>query len=109
MFASGARPFGDKRKVTDEAFVDNVLSRPEFLHKERSVVKNTICEKVRNLQNNVETDYVKHGCISTGVVNCGKLLWKSLWRMWKTSSFQQVFGLLRPVGTAVEKSAYGFA
>ena len=30
-------------------------------------------------------------CFSTGISRCGKLLWKSLWRMWKTHGNPQLF------------------
>ena len=85
------------------------LSSPEFLHKRTAVVKNTGGEKVGKTEKNVESDYVNQLCISTGVKNCGKLLWKSLWRMWKTKGFQQVFGLCAGVVLSVENSAYRFA
>ena len=32
------------------------------------------------------------GTFSTGVGSCGQLLWRSVWRMWKTMSFQQLLG-----------------
>ena len=34
------------------------------------------------------------GNFSTGVGSCGQLLWRSVWRMWKTMSFQQLLALL---------------
>jgi hypothetical protein len=89
--------------------VKKPLSSPEFLHKEPALVKNTKVKKVGKRHNGVEGTYVNRFCISTAAVDCGKLLWKRLWRMWKTRSFQQVFGLLAPLGQAVEKSAYRFA
>jgi hypothetical protein len=85
------------------------LSSPEFLHKEKTVVKTTDCEKVRKPGDPVESDYVNRFCISTAFPDCGKPLWKNLWRMWKTISFQQVFRCLGPYPQAVEKSVYRFA
>lgn len=35
--------------------------------------------------------YVNHMFTDAVLPGCGKLLWKTLWRMWKTSSYQQVF------------------
>ena len=85
------------------------MSSPEFLHKETAVVKNTESEKVGKTEKKVESDYVKRKCIFTAAVDCGKPLWKTLWTMWKTRSFQQVFGLFPVRVAAVEKCAYRFA
>jgi hypothetical protein len=73
------------------------------------VVKTTGGEKVEKTVKYVETDYVNQLCISTTPVNCGKLLWKRLCTMWKTGSFQQVFGPCPNPPKAVDKSAYAFA
>ena len=35
-----------------------------------------------------------NSAFSTGVGSCGQLLWRSVWRMWKTMSFQQLLALL---------------
>ena len=61
------------------------------MHKICAMVKTTIREKMRNCSNRVASFYVNQNCISTIHCACGKPLWKSLWRMWKTQSFQQVF------------------
>ena len=82
------------------------MSRPDFLHKGVPVVINTEGEKVGKMGKRVDSDYVKRFCISTGVVDCGKLLWKRLWRMWKTMSFQQVFGPFPKSQGAVDKCVY---
>ena len=37
---------------------------------------------------------VNGGNFSTWVDSCGQLLWRSMWRMWKTMSFQQLLALL---------------
>ena len=57
------------------------------------MVKNTRVEKVGNPTKAVASFYVKPDRISTPLPRCGKLLWKNLWRMWKTIGFQQVFRL----------------
>lgn len=85
------------------------LSRPEFLHKSAPVVKITRGEKVGKLSKTVASFYVNLGCISTTGPGCGKPLWKNLWRVWKTLSFQQVFRLFPLLPPPVEKSVYRFA
>jgi hypothetical protein len=85
------------------------LSSPEFMHKEKAVVKTTDCEKVGKSEKKVDSDYVNRFCISTGPVCCGKLLWKSLWRMLKTMSFQQLFRCFQWIAPAVENCVYRFA
>ena len=55
------------------------------------MVKTTIREKVGNCPDRVVSFYVNQNWISTTHCACGKPLWKNLWRMWKTQSFQQVF------------------
>jgi len=57
-------------------------------------VKFTACEKIHFLSGFVEADYVNPQYLRTAGDSCGKLLWKNMWRMWKSMSFQQVFGLL---------------
>ena len=69
------------------------------------MVKNTERKKVRKSVKRVEKTYVNRSCMLTGPVDCGKLLWKRLWRMWKTVSFQQEFGLL-DLGAGLWKSVY---
>ena len=73
------------------------------------MVKNTEREKVGKSVKQVEKTYVNRPCMLTGPVDCGKPLWKRLWRMWKTVSFQQVFGLVAMGAGAVEKYVYRFA
>ena len=85
------------------------LSRPDFLHSFPCVVKSTEREKVGNPAKAVEAFYVNRKCISTPFPTCGKLLWTTLWRMWKTASYQQVFRLFPNPASPVEKSAYPFA
>ena len=85
------------------------LSRPDFLHNFTPVVKSTACEKVGNPAKAVEAFYVNRKCISTPIPTCGKLLWTTLWRMWKTASYQQVFRSFPNPASPVEKSAYPFA
>ena len=50
-----------------------------------------------------QPDYVNRSWISTACFACGKPLWKSLWRMWKTPSYQQVFRCLEKRPQPVEK------
>ena len=71
--------------------ISTPLSRPDFLHKDSAVVIITTREKVGKMLKAVASFYVNQKCISTTHARCGKLLWKSLWRMWKTLGYQQVF------------------
>ena len=70
------------------------------------MVKTTIREKMRNCSNRVASFYVNQNCISTIHCACGKPLWKSLWRMWKTQSFQQVFLPFAQTPPLVDNNAY---
>ena len=56
-----------------------------------ALVKFTLCEKIHFPSHFVEADYVNTQHLLTAVDNCGKLLWKTMWIMWKSMSFQQVF------------------
>ena len=85
------------------------LSSTEILHKNLAVVKTTRVEKVRILSFLVTSVYVNQKCIHSGAHTCGKLLWKTLWRVWKTVSFQQLFPLLALGVLLVENSAYPHA
>ena len=75
-------------------FSTEALSSPEFIHRQPPVGKTTAGEKVEILSKAVGSFYGKQFCIHTLVPTCGKVLWKSLWRMWKTPCFQQVFSTL---------------
>jgi len=66
----------------------------------RAVVKITAVEKIGKPVLYVENNYVNFGCISTPSFFCGKPLWKNMWRMWKSVSFQQVF---RPLGNPAHR------
>ena len=101
--------FPPERHRFPQLFPGIGLSRPDFLHNFTPVVKSTACEKVGNPAKAVEAFYVNRKCISTPIPTCGKLLWRTLWRMWKTASYQQVFRLFPNPASPVEKSAYPFA
>ena len=72
------------------------LSRGDFLYRFFSVVKTTTCEKVGKSAKGVAYFYVNQKWISTFHSACGKPLWKRLWRMWKTMSYQQIFRFFPP-------------
>ena len=82
------------------------LSSPNFCTKKMFMVKSTTRGKVGNLSKGVESFYVNQNCISTARPACGKPLWKNLWRLWKTMSYQQEFLLFPFCPLLVEKSAY---
>ena len=78
------------RTPPPRGFLGNpVAVKPEFLHKENPMVKFTACEKVGKASNQICIFYVNPPCISPTECSCGKPLWKNLWRMWKTHSYQQ--------------------
>ena len=62
-----------------------------FCTRGKALVKFTLCEKIHILLHFVEADYVNTQHLLTPGDNCGKLLWKTMWIMWKSMSFQQVF------------------
>ena len=66
-------------------------------------------EKIGKREQFVEIDYVNPGCISTAPFPCGKVLWKNMWRMWKSVSFQQLFRSPEKGGSAVENCVYPVA
>ena len=70
------------------------------------MVKSTTRPKVGNPSKADESFYVNQNCISTACPACGKPLWKNLWRLWKTLSYQQDFLLFSFFAFLVEKSAY---
>lgn len=70
------------------------------------MVKSTTRGKVGNPSKRVGSFYVNQNCISTACPACGKPLWKNLWRLWKTLSYQQDFLLFSFFAFLVEKSAY---
>ena len=88
--------------------INRMLSSPKILHKSYNMAKITMGEKVGIPSKGVESFYVNHRCIPTTLCTCGKVLWTTLWIMWKTPRFQQVFRLLVPMVCPVEKSAYSF-
>ena len=69
-----------------------------FCTRDNPLVKFTLCEKIHILSHFVEADYVNTHPLLTAGDNCGKLLWKTMWIMWKSMSFQQVF---RPPSNSV--------
>jgi len=86
-----------------------VLVKPGFLHKENAVVKNTTREKVGSGSKNVGYFYVNFSGCPHPPPGCGKLLWRKLWRMWKTLSFQQVFAPLPNSPAPVDNAPVRFA
>ena len=60
---------------------------------------------MENPSKGVASFYVNQNRIFHTLLPCGKLLWKNLWRMWKTIGFQQVFRFL-PSGGRVWKSLH---
>ena len=105
---ASAQPFSRGEGMHGRA-CEKPMSSPEFLHKEKAVVKKTRVKKVGKRGKDVESDYVNRKCIISPPPDCGKPLWKSLWRMWKTSSFQQLFRFCRTCPPVVENSVYRFA
>ena len=73
------------------------------------IVKFTTLEKIGIWSDPVEIFYVNLQCISSFSHPCGKPLWKTLWRMWKSMSFQQVFVSFPLCPPDVENSAYASA
>ena len=92
-----------RRPLNSTRLTPNSLVKSKFLHKNSPIVKNTILKKVRSPDKAPPSDYVNHLWTSTGFPPCGKLLWKNLWRMWKTASYQQVFCCFKISLTPVEK------
>jgi len=86
-----------------------MLVKPGFLHKENTVVKNTTREKVGSGSKNVGYFYVNSSDCPHPLRGCGKPLWRKLWRMWKTMSFQQVFALLPNPPAPVDNAPARFA
>ena len=58
------------------------------------MAKFTTGEKIGILSNAVTFALCKSPSPHYPLPHCGKLLWKNLWRMWKSMSFQQVFLIL---------------
>ena len=85
------------------------LSRGEMLHKNIAVVKITGVEKVGKVSMGVAYDFVNRGIRGWNGRDCGKLLWRNLWRLWKSIGFQQVFRGFEREGAGVEKCAFRFA
>ena len=52
--------------------------------------------------------YVNPALLSTAFPACGKPLWKTLWKMWKTSCYQQVFSLFPQLASGDNPSLFGF-
>ena len=84
-----------------------MLSRPEFCTKLPPVVKMPPREKIGNRSNDVIIYYVNFHILSTALLPCGKPLWTTMWRMWKSISFQQLLAPFRKNTPAVENSFLG--
>ena len=65
---------------------------PKFCTKLPPLVKLPRCEKMGMLSDCVIIFYVNFNILSTALLPCGKPLWTTMWRMWKTISFQQLLG-----------------
>ena len=83
-----------------------MLSRPEFCTKLPPVVKMPRGEKIGNRSNDVIIYYVNFNILSTALLPCGKPLWTTMWRMWKSISFQQLLAPFRKNSPAVENSFF---
>jgi len=85
------------------------LVKSLILHKEMCCGKNYEMRKSRVFVfqcRNFLCKPLMHTCFYPG---CGKPLWKNLWRMWKSASFQQVFRTFGTTPPDVENSAYSVA
>lgn len=82
------------------------LSRPEFCTKLPPVVKMPPGEKIGNRSNDVIIYYVNFNILSTAPLPCGKPLWTTMWRMWKSISFQQLLAPFRKNSPSVENSFF---
>ena len=89
-------------KYPDDPFL--TLSSPDFHAKHPPLVKLTRDEKIGNLSNPAVLFYVNPKALSTPPRPCGKVLWTTMWRMWKSISFQQLFGPFEDPLPAVENS-----
>ena len=69
----------------------NPCQEGNFCTRSNALVKFTLCEKNHFTSHFVEAHYVNTQPLLTPGDNCGKLLWKTMWIMWKSMSFQQVF------------------
>ena len=83
-----------------------MLSRPEFCTKLPPVVKMPPREKIGNRSNDVIIYYVNFHILSTALLPCGKPLWTTMWRMWKSISFQQLLAPFRKNSPSVENSFF---
>ena len=75
-----------------------------FCTKIHNLVIITTCEKIRIRSLPVKQLYVNQITDIHNVDSCGKLLWKTVWTMWKTLSFQQVFRFFPESPSHVENS-----
>ena len=83
-----------------------MLSRPEFCTKLPLVVKLPPDEKIGIRSNDVIIFYVNFNTLSTALLPCGKPLWTTMWRMWKSISFQQLLAPFRKNSPSVENSFF---
>ena len=80
------------------------LSIANFCTKLPTLVKLPSREKIRTGSNDVILYYVNFNTLSTAPLPCGKPLWTTMWRMWKSISFQQLLAPFRKTSPAVENS-----
>ena len=64
--------------------------------------KNYDSGKSRKSRKAVPSDYVNSVSFSTVPPACGKPLWKTLWKVWKTLRYQQVFLLFAQRGPGAQ-------
>lgn len=69
------------------------LVKSEIFHKGNRCGYFYDCRKSGKFHEGCRFDLCKSRFFTGFYFRCGKLLWKKLWRMWKTIAFQQVFGL----------------
>ena len=81
------------------------IVKREFLHKEKPCGNFYGTEKSAGFVGYSRNDLCKPLMYISPLIDCGKPLLKSLWRMWKNHSFQQVFRVFRKAAIHVENSA----
>ena len=82
------------------------LSSPDFLHKHLPCGNYYDPRKSGKCVEGCHLLLCQSHILSTAAEGCGKPLWKNLWRMWKTPSYQQVFCLFPMTPPAVENTGF---
>ena len=83
------------------------LSSTDFLHKEKTVVKNTTKVKVRKKSQNVETHYVNRNEYSTGTVAVEKCCGKVCGECGKLMVFNRYFASLGKLSRCIPERIMG--